>query len=273
MLTTQEAIQRQAQTAALKVREVSHFGRFTVSGLFGGAFVGVGIVLMVSVAGPLLSAGDPLSKMVSGLVFGVALTLVVFAGAELVTSLMMTLTQGVASRTVSVGPAAGILVLAFVLNLAGAFIFSAIVVLSGVLHTNIPAAEMISQLLQIRADQTALEQFMRGVLCNVLVCLSIWMGIKIKEIGARIAVIMLAMFAFVSSGFEHVVANMTIYWIGVLQADPNASAGLFAENMLWVGLGNLIGGGLFVGLAYWFIAGSPTFTAADELASSEDLRQ
>ncbi|MGO3679080.1 MAG: formate/nitrite transporter family protein, partial [Microbacteriaceae bacterium] len=100
MLSIPEALDTQAKAALTKARDLKRPGAFTVSGLLGGAYVGVGVILMVSTAGPLLAAGDPLTKLVSGLVFGVALTLVVFAGAELVTSTMMTAVQGFAAKSI-----------------------------------------------------------------------------------------------------------------------------------------------------------------------------
>ena len=81
---------------------------------------------------------------------------------------------------------------------------------------------------------------------------------RITSAGAKVAVIVAGILAFVASGYEHVVANMTFYWLGVFLGDANASVELFASNMLWVGLGNLIGGGLIVGLGTWALSGRPT---------------
>ena len=160
-------------------------------------------------------------------------------------------------RSVELGKATGALAFIFVANFVGAFVFASLIVLSGVLESNAAAGRMLKGMLEAKAHEAPLELFVRGILCNMLVCLAIWMGTRVTSDGVKIALIFVAITAFITSGFEHVVANMTTYWIGVLSADPNASATHFGSNMLWVGLGNLVGGGLIVGLGYWFIGGSP----------------
>lgn len=262
MLSISEALRDQAQSALTKAESLRAPGRFTLAGLFGGAYVGIGAVLMVSAAGPLVAEGDPLAKFIGGLVFGVALTIVVFAGAELVTSTMMTAVQGRATGAIGGGVTTWLITVTFVLNFVGAALFSALIVASGVLASNESAAAMLTGLLNLKAGLSPLELFVRGVLCNTLVCLAVWMGVRIQAPGARIAAILLAMLAFVASGFEHVVANMTMYWIGAFTGVPAAAAPFFAGNMLFVGLGNLVGGAVCVGLAYWYLGGSPRFTPA-----------
>ncbi|WP_424445885.1 formate/nitrite transporter family protein [Microbacterium sp. CH-015] len=262
MLTISETLDAQASAAVHKVQALRHPGRFLVSGMLAGAYIGVGVVLMVSTAGPLAAAGDGLAKLVAGLVFGVALTLVVFAGADLLTSAMMILPQGALMRAIGPWRALGALAATFVANLVGALVFAALIVASGVLHANAPAGTMIADMLAAKAEEEPLQLFVRGILCNLLVCLAIWMCARVRSDVAKILLIFAAILAFISSGFEHVVANMTTYGIGLFTGDPNATLGLFASNMLWVGLGNLVGGGVIVGLGYWIIGGSPRMPAA-----------
>ena len=257
MLTIPQTLDLQADIAAHKADGLKNPVRFLVSGMLAGAYIGIGVVLMVSAAGPLLAAGDGFAKLVSGVVFSAALTIVVFAGSDLATSAMMILPQGTLMRSVGVGKASGALVFTFIANFIGAFVFAWLIVLSEVLESNRAAGSMLEGMLEAKAHETPLELFVRGILCNVLVCLAIWMGTRVKSDGVKIALIFIAITAFITSGFEHVVANMTTYWIGVLSADPNATAAHFGANMVWVGLGNLVGGSIIVGLGYWFVGGSP----------------
>src|SRR6478735_2390659 len=265
MRTIEETLQVQADAAVHKAHGVREPLRFTISGMLGGAYIGVAVVLMLNVAGPLIAAGTGMGKLVSGMVFGVALTLVVFAGAELVTSSMMTLTQGVLMRVVRPGPAAGALSFTFLANLLGAAVFGTLVAVSGVLHSNPAAGEMLSDMLAGKASEDPLQLFVRGILCNMLVCLAIWMCARLKSDVAKLVVIFWALLAFIASGFEHVVANMTTYTLGLMTGDPNATWALFGSNILWVGLGNLVGGANIVGVGYWVIGGSPrAITQAEE---------
>lgn len=268
MLTIPETLAAQADAAVHKSDGLRTPGRFLISGMLAGAYIGIGVVLMVSTAGPLIAAGDGLAKLVSGLVFGVALTLVVFAGADLVTSAMMVLPQGALMRAIGPWRAVGVIAATFAANLVGALLFAGLIVASGVLRANAAAGQMLSDMLAAKAHEGPLELFVRGILCNVLVCLAIWMCARVRSDVARILVIFAAILAFISSGFEHVVANMTTYGIGLFSGDPAATIGLFANNLLWVGLGNLVGGAVIVGVGYWVIGGSPRMPAAAATASA-----
>jgi nitrite transporter len=101
----------------------------------------------------------------------------------------------------------------------------------------------------------------RAALCNWLVCLALWMSARAKEDTAKCIVIFWCLFAFIARGFEHSVANMTLLLAALAGEHPaNVSIMGLGHNLLWVTLGNLAGGGLFVGGAYWVIskeAGQP----------------
>ncbi len=257
MLALPDTLQSQAQTAATKLALLRTPGRFLVSGMLAGAYIGIGVVLMVCTAGPLVAAEDGFAKLVSGLVFGVALTIVVFAGGELVTSAMMSYTQGVLMRSIPALRALGGMLAMFAANLLGALAFAGLIVASGVLEANAPAGHMLSDMLAAKAAEGPVELFTRGILCNLLVCLAIWMAARVENEVAKILLIFAAITAFISSGFEHVVANMTTFGIGLFTGDPSATFTAFGNNLLWVGLGNLVGGGLVVGAGYWLIGGRP----------------
>ncbi|MGZ0069579.1 formate/nitrite transporter family protein [Microbacterium arborescens] len=262
MLTIPEALAAQADNGRHKADGMHSPARFTVAGMLAGAYIGVGVVLMVTAAGPLFAAGSGWGKLVSGLVFGVALTIVVIAGGELVTSSMMTIPQAALMGAVRPGRATGAIMWTFGANLVGSIVFGALIVASGVLHSNAAAGAMISDMLAAKAHESPLELFVRGILCNVLVCVAIWMTVRLSSETARILVVFAAILAFITSGFEHVVANMTTFTIGLLSGDPSATIGGFVLNLLLVGAGNLVGGGLVVGAGYWFIGGSPRLADA-----------
>jgi nitrite transporter NirC len=238
-----QALDEQGQAAADKAAGLRSPGRYLVGSLLAGAFIGVAAVLLLTVTGPLAAAGSPFTKLVQGLVFGVALTLVVFAGAELTTGNMMTGVQGVAVRRLSGATAAALIVGSFVGNLIGSALFSLIVHGSGVItagatpgHTA-PALALLTSLLKTKAAESGGALFFRGVLCNFLVCVGGWMAAGTRSDGAKLALIFWALLAFVGSGFEHVVANMTYYSLGMLEHVPGAPAAGFARNLLFVGRG------------------------------------
>lgn len=281
-ISVSAALADQARVAAGKVEDLRRPGRYLVSSLLAGAYIGVAVVLLLAVTGPLLAAASPWTKLVQGLVFGVALTLVVFAGAELCTGNMMTMVQGAAvpglARSAGlgrgVGGGAAVIAGSFVGNLLGSVVFAWLVHLSGVLSAGStpgkagPGITALSAIIKAKAAESDSALFFRGVLCNLLVCLAVWMAARTRSDGAKLALIFWCLLAFVGSGFEHVVANMTVFSLGLFEHVPGATAGAFARDLLLVGLGNLVGGGLLVGAAYGYLGrrGSTAPSSAGEPA-------
>lgn len=255
MLTIPEALEYQRAAARTKVDSTRRPLAYAIQSMLAGAYIGVAVVLMVSAAGPFLAQDSPATKLVSGLVFGVALTLVIIAGGELVTSNMMTLTQGALGRSIRWGEGGLTLAFCFVANILGSFVFAALVHFSGVLAPETPGGAMISSMLRAKGHESTPELFFRAILCNILVCLAVWSCARLTSEGAKLMIIFWCLLAFITSGFEHVVANMTTFGLGLIGGLPETSWGEFARNMTVVGLGNLVGGAVVVGLGYAIIAG------------------
>ena len=269
------ALSDQGQVAATKIAELRSPGRYLVSSMLAGAYIGVAVVLMFSVTGPLLAAASPWTKLVQGLVFAVALTLVVFAGAELSTGNMMTGIQGMVTGQGSVGGGIAIILGSFVGNLVGSIAFAWLVHASGVLAVGgtpghvAPGLAILTSVVKAKAAESGSALFFRGVLCNFLVCLAVWMAARTKSDGAKLALIFWCLLAFVGSGFEHVVANMTVFSLGMFEGVKQATIGAFAGNLLLVGLGNLVGGGVLVGASYGYLGRRKTATPSATVATEE----
>lgn len=271
-ISVQAALSEQGQVAADKIAGLRAPGRYLISSMLAGAYIGVAVVLLFSVTGPLLAAASPWTKLIQGLVFGVALTLVVFAGAELSTGNMMTAVQGAITGRTRVGAGLVLILGSFAGNLAGSVAFAWLVHASGVLSAGAtpghaaPGLAILAGVVKAKAAESASALFFRGVLCNFLVCLAVWMSTRATSDGAKIALIFWCLLAFIGSGFEHVVANMTVLSLGMFEGVKQATLGTFASNLLLVGLGNLVGGGLLVGAGYGYL-GRPALTPAPEPAA------
>jgi nitrite transporter NirC len=114
-----------------------------------------------------------------------------------------------------------------------------------------------------------IDLFFRAILCNWVVCLAVWLPMHVKGDGAKISVMMLLVFAFVASGFEHSVANMVTFAIALAIPHPDTVTLLGAiHNLIPVTLGNVVGGGLFVGGLYFFL--STTSTSKEQIIKSEN---
>ena len=220
-------------------------------GMLAGAFIGLGSLFYVIVqSDPWLSFAA--SRVLGGVVFSLGLVLVVVAGAELFTGnnlLAMAWAQGcLTTRDVLLN-----WTVVCAANFAGAAGLALIVFLSG--H----AGQYAGTYLQIAAAKSALpfrEAFFLGVMCNVLVCLAVWMALAGRSVVDKFIAIVLPVSAFVAAGFEHSIANMYFLPLAMLlqaaAGEPVQVAGLWT-NLVPVIAGNLVGGSVLVALVYFVI--------------------
>ncbi len=210
-----------------------------------GAFVALGAAAYTMV----MTGADPMSgtdRLLGGLVFSLGLILVVVGGAELFTGnalMVMAAVDGLVS------PAALLRnwMVVYAGNFAGAVCIAVAVALSGILSG--PAGLTAVAVAEAKAALGWQEALLRGMLCNVLVCLAIWLSLAARAVTGKILAIIGPISAFVLLGFEHSVANMYLIPQGIL-AGATISFGDFAHNLLFVTIGNVIGGAGGVALAY-----------------------
>ena len=255
--------------AAVAARKAAAIRRaplsFFVSAMMAGAYVGLGIILIFSVGATI----DPAwRRLVMGASFGIALTLVIFAGSELFTGHTMFMSIGLLRRRVAGGDLAASWTLSWLGNLAGAVLLALIFVAGGGGVLLGDGAPLLQSAAAAKMNAPALELLARAILCNWLVCLAIWMTARTSSDAARLGVIFWCLFAFIASGYEHSVANMTLFSIALLapHGDAVSFAGM-AHNLLWVTLGNTVSGALFMAGGYWF-ASKPALASADGATES-----
>lgn len=257
-----DAVQDAASLAAGKATQVRSLPRYLLLSALAGAYVGVAVVLLVSVSAPLAAAGAPTTRLVQAAVFGIALTLVVFAGAELFTGNVMVMLQGLFASSVRLRDLTSVWMASLIGNLAGSVAFAALVHAGGTLGAGAgaPGEALVASIVDAKNAATGPELFWRSVLCNLLVCLALWMAARARGDAAKLIVLWWGLLAFIASGFEHSVANMTIFSLGAL---AGSAAWLdLLRNLAWTVPGNVVGGGLLVGLAYaWLAAPTAPVTA------------
>ncbi|MDO3408919.1 formate/nitrite transporter family protein [Saccharibacillus sp. CPCC 101409] len=251
--------------SAVKKRDFmnQHPLRYFVSAMLAGAFVGLGIILIFTLGAPLAAIKSPFQPLVMGASFGIALTLVIFAGSELFTGNNMFFTASTLARRTSIGDLGRNWTLVFLGNLAGAVVLSLLVLGTG-LFKGIAPEHLIFAAAAKKMSLPVMELFFRGILCNWLVCLAIWMSSRTTNDAAKIMLIWWCLFAFIASGYEHSVANMTLLSTALLLPGHPATITLagWLHNMIPVTLGNIVGGGLFVAAAYFFV--SPVRKSSEE---------
>jgi nitrite transporter len=245
-----EAIAETAVLAQAKAVGVTRLPRFLVSAMLAGAYIGIGIVVLAACAGPFLAAGSPAAKLVSGAVFGIALTLCVMAGAELFTGNVMIMLQGLLAGTVGAVELALVWLATLVGNLGGSLLLAWMVDSGGTLYAKTaagapgPAGALIDSAVKAKNAATGPQLFWRAVLCNLLVCLAVWMAARTRNDAAKVIVIWWCLLAFIVAGFEHSIANMTVFGLSIFV--HHASFSDLFRNLAWTVPGNVVGGGLLV---------------------------
>lgn len=235
-------------------------------GVLAGAFIGLGALnFTVVVSDSALSFG--IARALGGIAFSLGLILVVVAGAELFTGNNL-LVMAWADRRITTFELLRNWLLVYCANAAGAIGLAVIVHLSH--HADMNGHAIATAALRIAAAKTALpfaEAFFKGVLCNVLVCLAVWIAYAGHSVTDKILAVIFPVSAFVAAGFEHSIANLYFIPLGMLlrnHANPPVGldtttldwAGL-AGNLLPVTLGNIVGGSVMVALVYFIIYRQP----------------
>lgn len=231
-------------------------------GILAGVFIGLGAMYAVLVVSD-TSLGFGLSRILGGLVFSMGLIMVVIAGAELFTGNNL-LVMAWADGKISMHEVLRNWVIVCLANFVGAAGLAVLVYLSGHYRMNAGGvAEAYTKIAAAKCNLSFQQAFFSGMLCNVLVCLAVWMSQAGRSVSDKMLVIIFPVSAFVAAGFEHSIANMYLIPMGLLMKwEYGATAG--TEVISWMGffknigpviLGNLAGGSGFVALFYYFIYG------------------
>ncbi|AGB41195.1 formate/nitrite transporter [Halobacteroides halobius DSM 5150] len=240
--------------------------KYFILSMMAGAFVGLGIMLIFSIGAPLKAVGSPIVKTIMGASFGVALTLVIFAGSELFTGNNLVMTVGYLSGEVSLKDVLKLWFWCYLGNLVGSLVMAWLLYNTGLISSGV-TADFILKATAAKMNAPVSQLFFRGILCNMLVCLAIWMGIKAKNEVSKLILIFWTLFAFIGSGFEHSIANMTLLAMGLFIPHPETITVMgYLRNLIPVTLGNVIGGGVLIGAIYWYVA-------SDSLAAKQEVKE
>ena len=232
------------------------FVKLAALGLLAGAFIAFGAMLFtVTMTGNTLGFGP--GRLLGGVSFSLGLILVVIAGAELFTGNNL-IVMAWADRKVSTGLLLRNWGIVYVANLIGSVGAAALFVLAGSLALG--DGTVGETAVKIAASKVALpfaEAFFRGVLCNALVCLAVWLTMAAHSVSRKILAIIFPIAGFVALGFEHSIANMYFIPVAIMHGADSVTLAGFINNLIPVTLGNIVGGGGFVALVYWIIFRRP----------------
>lgn len=235
--------------------------------ILAGSFIGLGGVGAATAAVGVQPAS--VGKLISGCIFPGGLTMVLMAGSELFTGNCL-LTIPLLEKEITLKGMLKNWVVVYFGNMIGGFLVAA-----GIVYSN--QISMFDNGMAVSVISTAAakctlsfgEAFLRGIFCNYLVCLAVWVAFAAKDVAGKILGLFFPILIFVICGFEHCVANMYYISAGLfakgipVYAQAAAQAGVdinvinwgnfFVTNLIPVTLGNIVGGGICVGLVYWFL--------------------
>jgi len=261
-------MEKRVEQASKRKAGLSWFSLLMLS-VMAGSFIALGSEFFtLAVFDSTLSVG--FTRLIGGFCFSLGLILVIVAGAELFTGNNLVII-GFASGIVNYKQVLKNWVFSYIGNFVGSISVVYLMFLTNLWKMkNFELGAKIVQIASDKTNLTFLEGFSRGILCNALVCLAVWLCFSARSVISKIGAIIFPITAFVASGFEHSIANMYFIPMGMLIRNnpgvvevltknfPNQNlsnlnaVGLFG-NLLSVTLGNIIGGAIMVGVVYWLI--------------------
>ncbi|MCK5836459.1 MAG: formate/nitrite transporter family protein, partial [Desulfobacula sp.] len=236
-----------------------------VLGVLAGSYIGFGGLLATSITFDMAAiTGIGFTKFMAGSAFSLGLMLVVIAGAELFTGNNLMISS-VLTREITFGNMLKRWGVVYLANFIGSLIIALLFYFSGLWKTG--SGSLGAAAINIALKKVELgfnEALFRGIGCNWLVCLAVWMALAARQTVGKIFAIFFPIMGFVAIGFEHCIANMyfiptgiflkncaTTAAIGNISADSLTWINFLWKNLLPVTIGNVIGGGVFVGMSYW----------------------
>lgn len=232
--------------------------KMTVLGIFAGLFIGFAGIASTTASATITNPS--VAKLIGAVVFPAGLAMVLIAGSELFTGNNLIIIS-VLEKKVKIREMLKNWLFVFLGNFIGTAFVAGLVVYGGTpeLFGGVLAEKIVAAALS-RIDQTFLEAFIRGILCNILVCIAVWAAFAAKKVSGKLLMSFWPIMLFVLCGFEHSIADMYFGVAGILTADKYeiAAEGLtwgnfLLKNLLPVTLGNILGGSGIVGAGYWFL--------------------
>ena len=218
-------------------------GKFFIRSVMAGFFIVVATILSNVSAAVLYSTYPQFGRLLGAFLFSIAIILIVFIGGELFTGNNMTMAMGAYNGSCSWKDVLKVWIVSYIGNFVGAFILSAIFVGSGASRQIL--IEYYNSFIDAKLAAAPMQLFLRGVLCNFMVCLAVLTGTRMKSESGKLIVMFCVIMAFVVSGFEHCIANMGTFSIAYLLYGGLDMA-LVAKSMFFVTLGNIVGGAVLL---------------------------
>lgn len=212
--------------------------QYFLAAFLAGIFAGLGCIFTYTVGA--MTSSTIFSKILMGVSFGGTLCIIYYGGTELFTGNNMLMTAGVLTKKIKWTDGLKLWVVCWLGNLLGSVLFAYLFYISGLFK--IELQELIISTATYKVSIEPLQLFIRAIFCNVFVCLATWCAVRFKSETAKVILIFWCLNAFLVTGYEHSIANMSILFFGLLVPNSGIGLGGYAYNLSIATLGNIVGG-------------------------------
>ncbi|WP_306470823.1 formate/nitrite transporter family protein [Ectobacillus ponti] len=228
--------------------------QYMIRAALAGLYIGFVIVVCFKAGEFFRAAHSPAAYVVAAALFGIALILIMYGDAELFTGNTMYFTVAMMRRAATPADTLRNWAACYGGNTIGALLFACLFYATGIFE-HIGKDHLLNEVTAVKMNASTLHLFFKAVLCNWLVCLACFLPSRVKGDGAKITLMLLLVFVFFLSGYEHSIANLALFSIALLHPHPDTvSLAGALHNLVPVTLGNIAGGSLFVGMVYQYLS-------------------
>lgn len=235
-----------------KIFKQSHL-RYIARAMLASMFIGFGVIVAFKTGNFFYLEHSPLTYPMAAVTFGAAIILIAYGGGDLFTGNTFYYTYAALRKKLKWLQVVKLWVLSYAGNILGACTFALLIYLTG-LFADTSVNSFLLNVVEHKMSTSTVELFFRAILCNWLVCLAFFIPMSLQGDGAKMFAMMLFVFCFFISGYEHSIANMCTFAIALVLNHPGTiSFGGVLHNLVPVTFGNLIGGVLLMGFMYYFV--------------------
>lgn len=240
---------------AAKKQKIFRFSplRFATRSALASMFIGFGVIVAFKTGSFFYTTHSPLTYPMAAITFGAAIILIAYGGADLFTGNTFYFTYAALKKRITWPEVLRIWACSYAGNVAGAVLFALLIAATGLFRDNQVNGFLLS-VVSYKMNAPMLELFFRGVLCNWLICLAFFIPMALSGDGPKLFTMVLFVFCFFISGYEHSIANLCTFAIALVLDHPGTiSVQGVIRNIVPVTLGNLVGGCLLMGGVYAYL--------------------
>jgi len=265
-----EALRNKAQASAQMVQHRPM--EYLIRAMLAGIYLGFATIFCLKTVNRMYMDLEPMTGFVAAILFGVALVMIVYGGAELFTGNTMYFTISTLTGYTSVKTTLRVWTFCFIGNALGGLFFALLMAPTGIIQ-ELGMQNWLFALVEGKMNHTTIEIFFRAILCNWMVCMAIFLPKTLKNEFAQIFTLMLLVSVFFVSSFEHVIANLVSFSLVLIIPHPETiTIGKAIHNLIPATLGNIIGGALFMGALYtWLNVKKETNTKVTKLRAKKSM--